>query len=305
MSKAPLPHQAAMPQANLFMLSGTALHWGTATLSSLCCRVSSEVEVTSRGVHLCAPRQSQLNWCLSNQPGIWYTFTLLRLLTLSWHCSKQIREGQLKYQRVVAASLVLREELPTVLCQSGKCVEWQGSVLHRSLLSIVFPELDDRDGKEALIFKVYGIAGMLVERARTICLNCLKKLCLKFRESMCKEMHLVRDNDVCVYGPRNGRLRSNPVEEHTGITVKCEVRRCQTGAEVYLFNCSHLFPFSCSSQDTEYYFLTCLPSILGVWPWVSAITRQSWAQISDKELWKGCGDSGVHPRLQLFSLLLV
>lgn len=132
----------------------------------------------------------------------------------------------MKYQRVVATSLVSRQELPTVLRQTGKCVEWQGSVLHQSLLGIFFPELDGRDSKEALIFNVYGIAGMLVERARTNCLNCLKKLCLKFRDSMCKEMHFVRDNEVYVYGPRNGRLRSNPVEEHTGITVKCEVRRC-------------------------------------------------------------------------------
>lgn len=116
--------------------------------------------------------------------------------------------------------------VPAVLRQTGKCVERQGSVLQQSLLSIFFPEFDDRENKEALIFNVYGIAGLLVEWARTKCLNCLKKLYLKFRESMCKELHFVRDNEVRVYGPRNGRLKSNPVEEHDRITVKCEVRRC-------------------------------------------------------------------------------
>lgn len=39
---------------------------------------------------------------------------------------------------------------------------------------------------------------------------------------MCRAA-LVRDKEECVYGPRNGRLKSNPVEEHAGITVKCEV----------------------------------------------------------------------------------
>lgn len=91
----------------------------------------------------------------------------------------------MKYQRVVAASLELRKELPTVLCQTGKCVQWQGSDLQQSLLSIFFPEFNDRYSKEARILNVYGIAGMLVEWARTKCLNCLKMLCLKFRENMC------------------------------------------------------------------------------------------------------------------------
>lgn len=53
--------------------------------------------------------------------------------------------------------------VPAVLRQTGKCVERQGSVLQQSLLSIFFPEFDDRENKEALIFNVYGIAGLLVE----------------------------------------------------------------------------------------------------------------------------------------------
>lgn len=60
---------------------------------------------------------------------------------------------------------------------------------------------------------------MLVDRARTKCMNCLKELCLKFRNTVCKGLHFVRDNEVCVYGPGNGRLGSNPVEEHAGLTV--------------------------------------------------------------------------------------
>lgn len=55
---------------------------------------------------------------------------------------------------------------------------------------------------------------MLVDRPRTKSIDHLKKLCLKFRKNVCKELHFVRHNDVCVYGPGNSRLGSNPVEEH-------------------------------------------------------------------------------------------
>lgn len=86
-----------------------------------------------------------------------YTFTLLRLLTLSWHAYKHIREGQLKYQRVVATCVVLTQELLMVLCQSGRCVEWQGSALRQLLLSIFFHELDDRIAKKLLFLMLVGL----------------------------------------------------------------------------------------------------------------------------------------------------
>lgn len=44
------------------------------------------------------------------------------------------------------------------------------------------------------------MAGMLVDRARTECMNHLKKLCLKFRNNVCRGLHFVRDNEVvCVW----------------------------------------------------------------------------------------------------------
>lgn len=69
------------------------------------------------------------------------------------------------------------------------------------------------------MFNVCGIGGVLVDRARTKCMNCLKKLCLKFRKNVGKGLHFVRDNKVCLYGPGNGRLGSNPVKGHAGLSV--------------------------------------------------------------------------------------
>lgn len=60
---------------------------------------------------------------------------------------------------------------------------------------------------------------MLVDRASTKCMKCLKKLCLKFRKNVCKGLNFVRDNAVCIYGPGNGRLATSHVEEHVGLTV--------------------------------------------------------------------------------------
>ena len=53
---------------------------------------------------------------------------------------------------------------------------------------------------------------MLVDRARTKCMNRLKKLCLKFRKNVCKGLHFVRDNEVCVYAPGNSRLGKNMLD---------------------------------------------------------------------------------------------
>lgn len=59
---------------------------------------------------------------------------------------------------------------------------------------------------------------MILDRARTKCMNLLKKLCLKLRRNTCKGLYFVRDNEVCVYGPGSGRLGSHPVEEHAELT---------------------------------------------------------------------------------------
>lgn len=56
---------------------------------------------------------------------------------------------------------MLRRELVTVLCQSVRFVEWQGSALRQSLLSIFFHEQDDRIAKKLLFLMFVGLQACL------------------------------------------------------------------------------------------------------------------------------------------------
>lgn len=120
----------------LSMLYSTRLHWDLCAASS-----AQRVELnTKKSPSLCPKAEPPSSFVLFSQLAllpkrqISYTSTLLKLLTLSWHPHKHIREGQLKYQRVVETSVVLKQQLPTVLYQSRRCVEWQGSALHELFL---------------------------------------------------------------------------------------------------------------------------------------------------------------------------
>lgn len=58
------------------------------------------------------------------------------------------------FPKVLAASGVLRQGLPTALRHSGRCSEGLGSVLHQLLLKVLFHELDDRTAKK-LFFNLF------------------------------------------------------------------------------------------------------------------------------------------------------
>lgn len=76
------------------------------------------------------------------------------------------------FPKVLAASGVLRQGLPTALCHSGRCSEGLGSVLHQLVLKVLFHELDDGTAKK--LFSIYllffscvcELAGLLVDKDR-------------------------------------------------------------------------------------------------------------------------------------------
>lgn len=104
------------------------------------------------------------------------------------------------FPKVLAASGVLRQGLPTALCHSGRCSEGLGSVLHQLVLKVLFHELDDGTAKK--LFSIYllffscvcELAGLLVDKDRKKKKKKMKSL--KFRRNMCQTWHFGRKNEA-------------------------------------------------------------------------------------------------------------